>query len=342
MEALYQKIEGLEEQVRLLKKHVSQLQLQLKATGQDAVDFMTLEEAKEKMQAAVKRLMHGDLEAEKEFEKLDRAVKLHPDYIKEEEEKAARWAAEQQPKCQEALKKIRGFIPPDIVNTSKDVLIRKGVPREIAARVFSKKVLWFVRKHPSDIAKTHQADLNSKYTSLGLDIVEMRAVYAVLPEEFELDSDGKKAKWKHNFKQKMLELSTKEEGNRLMANEKRHNSYRKYTNLKPIFNTTTVKAAATTACTAFEPTKKLCQRSRKKHTHFNKKTTDGFDGVLNVEKLDGVSVVAVYNAPTRSRVEERSTKKYTHSKKKTDDLRRCTSTNLMAHIQARARATPTK
>lgn len=298
MEALQQKIEGLEEQVRLLETHVSQLQLQLKAAGQEAVEYMTLDEAKAKMQAAVERLMQGDLKAEKELEKLDTAIKLHPDYIKEEEEKAARWEAEQQPKWQDALKNTRGFIPPNIMNLSKGELIEKGVPKEIAARVFSKKVLWFVRKDPRDIAKTHQADLNSKYTSQGLDIVEMRAVYAVLPEEFELDSDGKKAKWKHNFKQKMLELCTKEEGNRLMVNEKRHNSYRKHTNVKPIFDATTVKTAATMACTAFEPTKKMRQRSSKKHTHVNKKTTDlGKRAVTNM---------------------------------------------MMAQIQARTRATPTK
>ena len=130
---------------------------------------------------------------------------------------------------------MRGFIPPDIMNLSKRELIEKGVPKEIAARVFSKKVLWFVRKDPRDIAKTHQADLNSNYTSQGLDIVEMRAVYAVLLRVRARFDE--KVKWKHNFKQ-MLELSTKEEGNRLMANEKRHNSYRKHMNVKPIFDAT--------------------------------------------------------------------------------------------------------
>ena len=300
MEALQQKIEGLEEQVRLLETHVSQLQLQLKAAGQESVEYMTLDEAKAKMQAAVERLMQGDLKAEKELEKLDKAMKLHPDYIKEEEEKAARWEAEQQPKWQEALKNMRGFIPPDIMNLSKRELIEKGVPKEIAARVFSKKVLWFVRKDPRDIAKTHQADLISNYTSQGLDIVEMRAVYAVLPEEFELDSD-EKVKWKHNFKQKMLELSTKEEGNRLMANEKRHNSYRKHMNVKPIFDATTVKVAATMACTAFEPTKKPAQRSaNEKYTHLRFVETDDLDESDDLdEDLDTVSIVAVSNEPTR-------------------------------------------
>ena len=46
------------------------------------------------------------------------------------------------------------------------------------------------------IAKTHIADLSNKYQVQGLDISELRAVYAALPAEFENDRNGAKAQWR--------------------------------------------------------------------------------------------------------------------------------------------------
>lgn len=255
-------IEMLQEQVLLLTKQVALLQQQLKSAGQEAVEYIALDEMRKKMGAAVKRLLDGDVSAEKEVEQLDKAIKFHPDYIIEEEKREECWENEQRPKCQEALKIIRRYIPPNITNIRKEELVKKGVPKEIINRMFSKKVLWFVRKHPEDIAKTHHADLKCQFTSQGLDIMEMRAVYAVLPRAFELDTDGKKAKWRTNFKQKLVEMISKEKDGRLMKNEVRHSSYTNNTDYRPLFDVTTLKATATTGCTAFEPTKTLGTDSR--------------------------------------------------------------------------------
>lgn len=58
--------------------------------------------------------------------------------------------------------------------------------------------------HVDDIKRIHIADLRTKYGNQGLDIIggiftyssshslEMRAIYACLPPEFENDGDGKK------------------------------------------------------------------------------------------------------------------------------------------------------
>jgi hypothetical protein len=52
----------------------------------------------------------------------------------------------------------------------------------------------------------HIADLQAKYSNQGLDLLEMRAVWAALPQEFDLDSDAKKAQWRHFFCQKLQVL----------------------------------------------------------------------------------------------------------------------------------------
>lgn len=54
---------------------------------------------------------------------------------------------------------MRGYIPPNITKVGKTDLLTMGVPQDIVERVFSKKILWTVRKDPRDIAKLHSAEL---------------------------------------------------------------------------------------------------------------------------------------------------------------------------------------
>jgi hypothetical protein len=220
-----------------LQNQVALLERQLQAQGvQPVAEYMELDEARAKLTEAVQRLMAGDMKAEADLERLDQLIKIHPDYIKEEEEKQKAWEAKEGPKCDEARNAIRGVVPVDVFSLTQTQLVEKEVPQEIARRIFTKRVLWFVRMDPEDISKLHAADLNTKYGNQGLDIVEMRAVYVCLPVDFQLDGDGKKAEWKFNFKQKLMELTRKEENNQLKKHEKRHASYVKYPNVK-LFDT---------------------------------------------------------------------------------------------------------
>lgn len=99
----------------------------------------------------------------------------------------------------------------------------EGLPKTIATRyppsshplptdlcsVWTKKTLWMVRMHSDDIKRIHIADLRTKYGNQGLDIIgktgtphvahlttpiEMRAIYACLPMDFDNDGDGKKVR----------------------------------------------------------------------------------------------------------------------------------------------------
>ena len=63
----------LQQQVALLKK-------QLQDSGQVPVEFVELSVARERMQAAVQRLMGGDESAEKDIERWDKAIRMNPEY----------------------------------------------------------------------------------------------------------------------------------------------------------------------------------------------------------------------------------------------------------------------
>ena len=66
----------------------------------------------------------------------------------------------------------------------------------MARRFRETKILWLVHMPTDSIARFHSADLMVKYSFQGLDITEMRAIFAVLPAAFDNDGDGKKAEWR--------------------------------------------------------------------------------------------------------------------------------------------------
>ena len=72
--------------------------------------------------------------------------------------------------------------------------------------------------------KVHIADLRGKYAVVGLDLTELRAVYAALPRDFDNDGDGAKAKWREDVRAKLAEMVGRED--RLAAGETRNAAYR--------------------------------------------------------------------------------------------------------------------
>ena len=69
----------------------------------------------------------------------------------------------------------------------------------------AQKILWLVHADPKLTAKTHVADLRSRYAYHNLDAVELRAVYASLPTEFENDHDGAKRIWRTEIRRKLAD-----------------------------------------------------------------------------------------------------------------------------------------
>ena len=95
----------------------------------------------------------------------------------------------------------------------------------MSKRVWERKALWLVHMERGAIAKTHIADLKNKYQLMGLDLDELRAVYAALPTEFENDGNGAKAEWRAAARKKLEEAVAKSAAGKLPKLERRHSSY---------------------------------------------------------------------------------------------------------------------
>lgn len=71
---------------------------------------------------------------------------------------------------------------------------------QVAKRVLQKHFLWLVRVPTQDIAQLHAADFTHKYNHSYTDMVELAAVYSILPERFVNDPTGKKLAWKDEIR----------------------------------------------------------------------------------------------------------------------------------------------
>ena len=187
-----------------------------------------LTHARKKMNEAVQLLLGGDASAEENVDKWDQAIRMNPEYKKEQEEQQRQWNEEQEPANKEAVCRMRRLMPRNMAVMSIEKLMKCGLTHECAFRLLSERVLRLIVTHPDTSRKIHIVDLNM-YSNQGLDITEMRAVYACLPPEFDLDGDGKKAEWRGNFGRKLNELIRNEStvrGSGLCDAELRHSAYK--------------------------------------------------------------------------------------------------------------------
>lgn len=139
------------------------------------------------------------------LETWDKRMKAAPDYQSVMRKREQDWMAREQSANEEALEAMRSFIPVDVHQWSyaeleQQVRERDGFyPQELLRELKDNKLLHWVVMHPDDIkCANFLAGATAKYfTDLRqYDIVELRAILAVLPETFELDRDGAKARWR--------------------------------------------------------------------------------------------------------------------------------------------------
>ena len=254
--------------------------LSLQQTSVHPPSCMSLQDLRTQLQDAVQRMTNGDESAETatEFEQLDKQIKNHPDYAKDLKEKQDAWDKEQRDANDEALRRMLSVYPDD-VNTSC------GLPRELLNRFKRTRALQLLSTPQGVIQTKHAVELN-RLSNQGLDLVEMRAVYACLPAIFDLDGDGKKALWRQNFVIKLKELVKKETNGTLSTREQRHPAYAnaeaRLKTMNPPFyvdpddpNRARYKDNDTTAiakCGAFEPTQQpgVSSENTDANTNFNK------------------------------------------------------------------------
>lgn len=221
---------------------------QLERTGVRVDDFAPLEEAKARYRSALARLERGDdPRAEADCERWDRVLQAHPQYRAELEQEARAWDESQRAPNEAALHEMRAFVPVDVHVRTVDALVAADVPRALASRLREKRALWLVRMHGDDIARLHAADLQHTYVTLGLDLTELRAVFAAAPVEFPNDPTGQKNAWRADLRAKLRAMTARE----LRPNELRSAAYR---GAKPLFNPALVPSRRESVkSTAFEP-----------------------------------------------------------------------------------------
>ena len=209
--------------------HISMLLKQLEAHGESGIqEIVSLETAKKELQTAFKLVMDGDDvngEGEKAIAKWDKYIQNHPEHIAEQEQLVAKWDEDNRGINAEKLRLMRTYVPPDIWSTSKERLRAAGLKPDVAQRIWSKKVIWFIRAEQSRIARIHAADLDITYSIQGLDIMELRAVWASLPKTFENDGDNRKAAWRDKVATKLKEMVSKDQRGALSNVMKRARCY---------------------------------------------------------------------------------------------------------------------
>ncbi|KAJ1447355.1 hypothetical protein M885DRAFT_543109 [Pelagophyceae sp. CCMP2097] len=224
-----------------LESLVRALRSKLSSQAADGAEDKTLDELEGDLKRAAEKLFSGDTTVEAELENIDRAIRAHPDFVERIAQQSADWEREQLPLNLAALERTRRLVPRDInSSTSRRVhaafsaaAASRGVSdarrlrgySNAAKRVWSTPALWLVRLEPARVRKLHPADLRSRFAVNSLDVVELRAVYAVLPFDFDADSDGAKKAWREQARSKLQELVERERQGTLNKAQQRHASY---------------------------------------------------------------------------------------------------------------------
>jgi len=168
--------------------------------GGGGVDFEIVKENVRRLSSA---LMSGDAPAETvaEYDKWETIMAAHPEYLAERRADLDDFLAKHEDRNLTALDTIRRFVPHDIWEISFQTFSAsaENMPEKLIKHIWDNKILWWVRLQSKCIAKVHIADLRSKYIFQNLDLTEMRAIMAVLPEQFENDPNGEKEGWRTNI-----------------------------------------------------------------------------------------------------------------------------------------------
>ncbi|CAM9501759.1 unnamed protein product [Chrysoparadoxa australica] len=211
---------------------ITMLKQQLSGLGEQPIEEVaTLDVAKSKLTESLTKLMAGDDgdAVQKEFDKWDRFVRNHPEHLAEEAAKAEAWREDNESTNKEALRFLKTYVPPNIFASTLDQLKEAGLTPDLAKRIWEKKALWLVRAASSQINKMHIVEIKSKYQTTGLDLTEMRAVYAAIPDVFDNDASGDKEGWKQTMLTRVQEMAGQLERGTLKADDIRHRAYGKET-----------------------------------------------------------------------------------------------------------------
>jgi len=146
--------------------------------------------------------------------KLSAMVEAHPGFAARTAAAEAKWDDEERSANQAALAALRELIPANVAQSDKPSVamhLAKAVGIDIKdtrlepllERIWTQRILWLVHAKKETIAKIHLADLRSRYNYADLDPIELRAIYACLPDDFEHDDYGQKHAWRMALRSKL-------------------------------------------------------------------------------------------------------------------------------------------
>lgn len=206
------------------------LREQLIKEGKMPLEFIPLPELKAEMSSIFVKANNGEEYDEARLDYLLKCMDLNPEYKREKERETAEWRKVIGDFMKDCLKTMRAFVPPHIFNsTVQSLTVNDKLPVDLAKRIFSKRCLWLVRVSTADISKMHIAELIGRFNpeGQGLDIIEMGAIFAMVPVKFlNDDAKGSKEKWRMSLEENLKSFYTQMKANTLAKLKLRNPVYK--------------------------------------------------------------------------------------------------------------------
>lgn len=215
---------------RYLVETSEMLRDQLRNLNVVPMEYIPLPEIQAELQDIFDRLNNDQPYDEQRMDFLLLCMESNPMYRAEKAELARQWREEMATFTSECLLTMRGFVPPHIAESTLETLTEKdGLTLELAKRLLTKKCLWLVRMRVVDIERVHEVDLMGRFNPIaqGLDIVELAAIFASVPEKFVFDPRGRKAQWRLNLENALREMDRQRQTNSLPASKARCPCYKR-------------------------------------------------------------------------------------------------------------------
>ncbi len=231
----------LQNKISELEMILSSLQEKLKlVSSENGHPLRSLDDIENELRIAAQKCFAGEECSEDYLERLDNALRSHPEYAIREQKIRSKWDYEQKEENEKALKIMKKIVPPNIrYSTEKKIEedIREKVRNEmsitsadikrLAKRIFRNKAIHIVHYPKNMISKFYVNDLVNKFDiGTSLDLTELRAVYASLPTQFDNDNNGQKAEWKERIRSELVNLVRNNESNNIIPNKKRNSVYK--------------------------------------------------------------------------------------------------------------------
>lgn len=219
--------------IKYAKDTIELLNAQLISEGKKPLEYMPLKELKAELAKIFAKVNAGEAYDEARMDHLLKCMEFNPEYRAEKAREAAKWREQSVQYSQDCLQEMRGFVPTNIFTSSLADLRAAGMSNELSKRIYSKRCLWLVRMTTEELCKLHDADLLGRYgtEALGLDLVELCAIYAVAPTKFVVDNTGKKEIWRSSLEGQVRKMMAEKEANTLIKSKLRNAAYKNQTPL---------------------------------------------------------------------------------------------------------------